>query len=201
MWRWLRQCWLCLVPLMLVGCPPPLEQEHAGSYVGRLAGSDAFVAIVTNGTDVRAYVCDGAGDGQLTVSEWFKGTAHQNEFYLTSLSGATEITAQIEADKASGGFVSGDGTLRMFEATRVDGDASFYLFKNFVGSEFYWAGWIVLPDGDQRGSLLLGTSRTANTSLNLSTGTATLSGAGTVSPGKLTSDNVIQGFGGCFPCP
>ncbi len=201
MWRCLRQIWLGLLPMVLVGCPPPLEKEHAGTYVGRLAGSDAFVAIVTNGRDVRAYVTDGAGDGRLAISEWFEGTIFQNEFSLFSLSGGVQLTADIEADTASGGVVLSGGTLLLFEAVRADGEAGLYLFENSVGSDFYQAGWIVLPGGDQRGSVLVGTSRAANTSLNPSAGTATLPGAGTVTPGKLTPDNVTQVLAGCFPCP
>ena len=169
--------------------------------MGRVADSDALVAFVTNGNDVRAYVCDGSSDDHLTISEWFKGTLAGDGLDLASVSGAARLTAKVEATVAKGRVVRDDGIDLAFEATLDDSDAGFYLFKNFVGDQFYWAGWIVLPTGEQRGSLLLGTNATANATFDLRTITARLPGVGTVRPGKLIAANVTQGFGGCFPCP
>lgn len=172
----------------------------SGSYVGRVANSDAFVVVVTNGTDVRAYICDGAANGQITVSEWFKGTVTGRDVQLTSERGTATLTLELTSGTATGTVRLPNNVTRTFAAPRDDGTGGFYLFKNPRGSDFYWAGWIVLPSGEQRGSVLVGTSVTANTSLNVSTQTATISGVGTVTAGKLTVSRVAQGFQGCYPC-
>lgn len=172
----------------------------SGSYVGRVANSDDFVVVVTNGTDVRAYICDGAASGQVTVSEWFKGTTTGRSAQLTSERGTATLTLDLTSATATGTVRLPNNVTRTFAAPRDDGTGGFYLFKNPRGSDFYWAGWIVLPSGEQRGSVVVGTSVTANTSLNVSTQTATISGIGTVTAGKLTVSRVAQGFHGCYPC-
>lgn len=71
----IRRAGLLALSVLLVSCDdsPAAVQALSGSFVGRLTGSDAFVTVVTNGTDVRAYLCDGTANRELTISEWFRG--------------------------------------------------------------------------------------------------------------------------------
>lgn len=79
--------------------------------------------------------------------------------------------------------------------------AGFYLFKQTTEGVEYRAGWIVLPDQQQRASLVVGgTPRLAHSTLNPATLSATLPQLGTVRPAALTSKNTAKGFGGqTFP--
>lgn len=193
---------LLALVLLPAGCdtaePPPLS----GTFVGRFSESAAAIVIVTNGTDVRAYACDGSDD-RVSVSEWFKGPLAGDAVDLPSVSNAARLAARLTGSAASGTVTLEDGAVLPFEAPREDGDAGFYLFKGDVYGEFYQAGWIVLPDGEQRGSVLVGSQVLPHASLDVPTRTATISGAGTVTAGKLVPSNVEQGFQGCFPvfCP
>lgn len=61
---------LAAVLTVLVGCGGDGGGGQAasapGTYVGRLQGTDAFVAVISNGKEVTGYVCDGR-----RLSMWF----------------------------------------------------------------------------------------------------------------------------------
>lgn len=44
------------------------------SYVGAVEGTEAYLALVTNGREVTGYICDGA-----QLSMWFAETEIRNE--------------------------------------------------------------------------------------------------------------------------
>lgn len=186
---------------VLGSCDGVTERSVSGTYVGRVAGSNAFAVVVTNGTDVRAYVCDGAADGRLTVSEWFKGVTTGRTVASTSESGGARLTAEFAPETASGSVRLADGRVLTFTAAREDGDGpGFYLFKTQRAGEWFWGGWIVLPGGDMRGSTIVHGATTANTTLSVPRLTAQLPTLGVVTPAKLTTTNTVQGFNGCFGC-
>ncbi|MCI0433088.1 MAG: hypothetical protein L0271_05480 [Gemmatimonadetes bacterium] len=176
------------------------QRVIAGSFAGRVAGSSAFIVIVTNGTNVGAYACDGTSTGKLSTSEWFKGTASGASLDLKSLSGAARLTAQLGSSVISGHLQLSDGGRLAFTANRGDGASGFYYFRNTIGGQSYQAGWIVLPTGEQRGSLRVNGRLFAHAALNVASGTATLADAGLVKVGKFTASNVVQFQMGCFPC-
>lgn len=134
------------------------------------------------------------------ISEWFKGTVKGDGLALTSERATTRLIAELTPEAATGQVILESGAMLTFTAARDDGTSGFYLFKNPRQGEFYWGGWIVLPTGEQRGSVRVGTHATANTSLDVSTGTAQIDGIGSVTAGKLTVERVAQGFQGCYPC-
>jgi serine/threonine-protein kinase len=175
------------------------QRVTTGSFVGRVAGSSTFIVIVTNGTNVGAYACDGTSTGQLSTSEWFKGTVSGASLDLMSLSGAARLTAQL-GSSAITGFLHLSGGRLAFTANLGNGVSGFYYFRNTIGSQSYQAGWIVLPTGEQRGSLRVNGRAFAHAALNVASGTATLASAGNVKVGKFTASNVVQFQMGCFPC-
>ncbi len=143
---------LCTAALCLAAAGLSCSQGTtiAGSFVGAAEGSESFVAVITNGEQVMAYVCDGA-----TTAEWFTGTTARDSIDLTS-AGSIGLVAQRGTGDTLDGTISAAGTESSFSATRVD-------LEGMVGGlcrgvlqvdgVTYTGGWIVLPDGQQRGAV------------------------------------------------
>ena len=143
-----------------------------GSWTGKVDGSDAFIAISTfEDRLMLAYVCDSKG-----IAEWFRGNAGKDALELTSAGGA-RLKAKLAKDDASGSVTLSDGRTLNFKAPRSTGDAGLYRAKGNAGGAETVGGWIVLPNGEQRGSLQQsGVTSTAPT-LNTSSPTVNVGGS------------------------
>lgn len=145
---------LCVVILCLAVVPLSCSQgtSVAGSFVGPTEGSESFVAIVTNGDTALGYVCDG-----VATAEWFSGSAARDSIDLTSAGSVGLVAERGTGDTLDGTVTAGDGTESSFSAARVDGDGSEGgLCRGIlqVDGVTYTGGWIVLPDGRQRGAVI-----------------------------------------------
>ena len=68
----------------------------AGSFVGKVEGSDTYVGIVVLETrEVLAYACDGTA-----LSRWFRGQAAEDSFSLAS--GDARLEAKLTTQGANG---------------------------------------------------------------------------------------------------
>lgn len=197
---------ILLLALLLVtlGCGGSASggdiEPVVGSFVGRAADSEAYVAIVTNGSDVRAYICDGTEDGRLTVSEWFKGEISGSNVELDALSGIAHLSARLTPGSVTGSIRIDDGRAFTFAAFPAEGQSGFYLYKAIPGgpaTPLYWAGWIVLPGGGIRGSQVTPLRTSQSVSLNVAAGTGSLPAIGAVTTLKITDSTIRQGFQGC----
>ena len=124
-----------------------------GSFVGPTDGSESFVAIVTDGDKVMAYVCDGQ-----EIAEWFSADGARNTIDLMSANGVGLVAQRGEGDTLDGLVTQGDGSSFSFSATRVDlGTTLGGLCRSeerVINGVTYLGGWIVLPDGRQQGAVL-----------------------------------------------
>jgi hypothetical protein len=119
----------------------------AGSFVGSVEGSDAFIGIVVLQTrEALAYVCDGKG-----LSQWFRGTAGANDFNVDT--DGAELRARMSLDGASGTVRLAGGVAMAFEADPARGKAGLYRATGEGPAEALAGGWIVREDGQQRGSV------------------------------------------------
>lgn len=118
-----------------------------GNFVGRVAGTDAFVAVVTDGETAIGYVCDGQG-----ISEWFEGTVTGDALNLTSPGGA-ELTATLAHTGVKGSFTAAAGETFNFTADAAAAPAGLFRLDDTIAGEPYKGGWIILPNGEQRGTL------------------------------------------------
>ena len=171
----------------------------AGEFVGRVAGTDALIALVTDGTAVRVYACDGTPARQLTIGEWFKGDAVRGSVDLVSLSGVARVVARVTATEVTGTLQLATGPALSFNAAPVTAPAGFWLYKAIHNGELQWAGWIVASDGSVRGSSPTPVRTSVGVTLNVAAGTAQLPSVGAVTPARLTSGLAPRGFQGCFP--
>jgi hypothetical protein len=171
----------------------------SGTFVGRISGTDIFITVVTNGTDVRAYVCDGEPASEVTVAEWFKGISTDNSLDLLSASGAARLEATFRPDAVMGSLELPARAPIEFTASVAGAISGLYAYKNIHSGEQYQAGWIVLPSGELRGSLTDPTRTSIGVTLNVTTGTAQLPGIGTVTTGRVTSSNLTGFQSGGWP--
>jgi hypothetical protein len=144
------------------------QEQPEQHYVGLIDGTDAYVALVAQGGTLTAYICDGA---DLVV--WFGGSAGGSSLEGTSPGGDT-ITATVSGPSAMGSATIA-GTTYAFTAELAVAPAGLWeLVDGPVDdlSNFLHGGWIVLPDGSQRGALLRSGVVSTATAVDTSTGTS-----------------------------
>lgn len=124
-----------------------------GTYVGKLDGSDALVAVTVAGNDVVAYACGGA----LTISvhtRWYSGTLDGDSVELTSDDGASGII-KFSGKTVSGNLVQPDGqVLTLFDTALRGSDTASALFS--VVDEGCRTGVIVKEDSPGAGAFVQG---------------------------------------------
>ena len=116
-------------------------------YAGRVKGGvHASVAISIHGTQAIAYACNGS-----VVEAWLKGTAIDGQLVLTGKNGA-RLNAGYDSRRAFGD-VYADGIHYSFSVYTVQKPSGLYRATADVRGATIKAGWIVLPDGTQVGSV------------------------------------------------
>ncbi|HET9972902.1 MAG TPA: hypothetical protein VFQ68_32030 [Streptosporangiaceae bacterium] len=147
------------------------------TYAGKSNSGGATIAIVVYNGQVIAYVCNGS-----TIDAWFSGPASSDgKVTLTGKDNAT-LTAAYGVGEMTGD-VTAHGTDFDFGVDTVSKSSGAGLYRTTakVGGDTVKAGWIVLDDGTQIGSLEPdSTSATPSAvsapRLNLATRTATYRG-------------------------
>jgi hypothetical protein len=120
-----------------------------GTLVGKVTGSHAYVAVVSDGSRVAGYVCDGD-----RLSRWLSASdVRDGAVTLRDRGGRVLGAVRVAADRATG-FVELDGRKLAFAATPARGEAGLYRQATGQAGEpgFRETGWIVLADGSVRGS-------------------------------------------------
>jgi hypothetical protein len=150
-------------------------------YVAQVNGGGAAVAISVHKGKAVAYICNGHA-----VAAWYRGTAAHGKLNLTGKNGA-RLSVDYRSGRATGS-VTADGIQYSFSASPVHGvlptghrKPGLYEATATVHGVKIKAGWIVLPDGSQVGSVeYFSDSAIPPTAqaplLNLATGTAQYDG-------------------------
>ena len=121
-------------------------------YVAQVNGGGAAVAISVHSGHAVAYICNGHG-----VAAWYRGTAAAGRLHLTGKNGA-RLDVEYRTGKATGAIMA-DGTKYTFSAPAVGGvrpghrRPGLYEATAVVDGVSVKAGWVVLPDGGQVGSV------------------------------------------------
>lgn len=120
------------------------EDPEPVTYVGNVDGGGASVAIIVDGEEATAYVCDG-----YAVEAWLTGTARNGELVLSAENG--ELLGSYN-DESATGEITAAGLDRTFTVGQVDPPDGLYQFADtVVGGAEVEGTWIVLPDGTQVG--------------------------------------------------
>jgi hypothetical protein len=115
-------------------------------YAGEVQGGGASVAISIHGGQAIAYVCNGS-----VIESWFKGTAVGGVLLMTGKNHA-HLSAIYDFGKATGDVLA-HGKDYKFAVSVVHKPSGLYQAIAVVRGATIKAGWIVLPDGRQVGSV------------------------------------------------
>ena len=137
-----------LAALVACGDQAPDAAVRPGTFVGQLRESDAYIALVSDGEQLGGFASDGK-----RISLWLKGDVDEGQSRLVSRRGQTVGQVRFSGDEADGHVVIG-GRRHAFGARVATGQAGLYrTVKGEPGESGYEeTGWIVLPDGSERGA-------------------------------------------------
>jgi hypothetical protein len=159
----MRMLWMGVMTVGLVACggadsADSADQADGGdgaageaappAFVGELEGTDAYVAVVADGDDVEVYACDGESELAVRLLDTVDDPA---SFVLTNDAGASAAVELVDG-VYEGELTLADGSTHAFTTEEAEGDAG--LFHAVDAPEGVSAGWVVLNDGRQRGSIL-----------------------------------------------
>ena len=129
---------------------PTRTTPTRADFTGRVGGGGGSVAVAVHGDKAIAYVCNGS-----TVEGWMRGKVDGDKLVLTGKN-QTHLTASYHAGKVTGD-VEAHGTDYSFSVSTVSKSSSkssgLYQATAEVQGKTIKAGWIVLGDGTQIGSL------------------------------------------------
>jgi transposase len=110
------------------GRAPQTAQAVDGSFVGKVSGTKAFVAVVAAPTEgernehpVQVYVADGN-----RTSEWFLGSISDNQFIAKSEGGDAEAEGKLSGKSVKGTVELPNGKTVRYKASRPAGAAGLY---------------------------------------------------------------------------
>ena len=150
---------------------PTRTTPTKATYTARVGGGGGSVAVAVHGSKAIAYVCNGS-----TVEGWMRGTVKGTKLVLTGKNNA-HLTATYHAGKVTGD-VKAHGTDYSFSAPTASKSSGLYEATVSVQGKTIKAGWIVLDDGTQLGSLEINADSAENAvtapKLDLATMTARL---------------------------
>jgi hypothetical protein len=118
---------------------------HA-NYVGEVQGNLGSVALVVHDTFAIAYFCNGK-----TQEAWLRGTPQNGKLSMTGKNRAS-LTANYALGHARGTVIV-DGISHVFSIIAVHKPSGLYQSIETVRGATVKAGWIVLANGTQVGSL------------------------------------------------
>jgi serine/threonine-protein kinase len=125
---------------------PTRTTPTKATYTARVGGGGGSVAVAVHGSKAIAYVCNGS-----SVEGWMRGTVKGTKLVLTGKNNA-HLTATYHAGKVTGD-VKAHGTDYSFSAPTASKSSGLYEATVSVQGKTIKAGWIVLGDGTQIGSL------------------------------------------------
>jgi hypothetical protein len=125
---------------------PTRTTPTKATYTARVGGGGGSVAVAVHGSKAIAYVCNGS-----SVEGWMRGTVKGTKLVLTGKNNA-HLTASYHAGKVTGD-IKAHGTDYSFSAPTANKSSGLYEATVSVQGKTIKAGWIVLNDGTQIGSL------------------------------------------------
>ena len=129
---------------------PTRTTPTRADFTGRDGGGGGSVAVAVHGDKAIAYVCNGS-----TVEGWMRGKVNGDKLVLTGKN-QTHLTASYHAGKVTGD-VEAHGIDYSFSVSTVSKSSSkssgLYQATAVVQGKTIKAGWIVLADGTQLGSV------------------------------------------------
>ena len=126
----------------------------ARTYLGAVPGTSALIAIVTQGTRVRGYLCDGTPGRAVTLADWFTGPVRGDTLDAVSAQHHVRLAARLGGHAVTGTITLPGGRVLPFAAALASGGdrAGLYEATGRLRGLAYHSGGVVLPDGSMRGA-------------------------------------------------
>ena len=123
-----------------------------GAKVGRVAGTQAYVALAFDGRRLRAYVCDGADGRPPAIAQWFRGRWDGRSAIVLAVGGVELRIDRVHPDGRITGRLRGFGGSHAFTARPAAGPAG--LYDGGDARRGLRVTWIVLADRSVRGAMV-----------------------------------------------
>jgi hypothetical protein len=142
---------------IVLSAGPEADKASASTYVGRVQGSNAYIAVLKDGRKIGGYVCDNGSVSRWIEYSWLRdGRAP----LIAGTTGERLGSVRI-AGRSATGTVKVGGRKRRFRARRVrERDAGLHFAIGKQTNRLLVAGWILHPDGTQRGAVARVNTRT-----------------------------------------
>ncbi len=127
------------------------RQATPAAYVGQVGDSALFLALARRGDSMIGFATDGR-----RIAKWFQGPL-ADPVELMAADGDV-LTASLGSNAATGTFTIG-GRAHRFTLRPAVGSAGLYRAEGAAVGATQLTGWIVLPDGRQKGVTLVGRAR------------------------------------------
>jgi hypothetical protein len=121
------------------------QEQRPMTFVGRVRGGSATVAVVVDGSEATAYFCDG-----VAIESWLGGKAFDGRLELDGDNGSMDARFN---DRRTRGSLRVEGSSFGFTLRQVDPPEGLYRFADTIDGAEVKGGWIVLPSGEQVGLL------------------------------------------------
>ena len=140
------------------------------SYAGKVPGTNAYIGLASQGGVVEAYICDSD-----KIAVWLKGKATGSSFTASNAANDVVFKATRKGTALVGSVTLGGKTI-LINTAKVSYPDGLWKAVDVVGKNFVKAGWVLLPDGTQRGAKTIVTVVGAVEPLSSSTGEPNIGG-------------------------
>ncbi|HLK76657.1 MAG TPA: hypothetical protein VKU77_23825 [Streptosporangiaceae bacterium] len=147
-------------PTLVAGPATPLVMggqalvTGARTYLGAVPGTRALIAIVTQGTSARGYLCDGVPGRAVTLADWFTGPVRGGILDAVSSQHHVQLAARLSRQAVTGTIMLPGSRVLPFTAALAQsgGQAGLYEATGRLRGLAYHSGGVVMPDGSMRGA-------------------------------------------------
>jgi len=146
--RWIGA--LVLAAGIVLGAGLDSHDARASTFVGRVQGSDAYIAVLKDGRKIGGYVCNNG-----SVSRWIEYSWLRDGIAPLRAGTTGERLGRVRiGNRRATGTIEVGGRKRRFRARRVrERDAGLHFAIGKQTNRLLVGGWILLPDGTQRGAV------------------------------------------------
>jgi hypothetical protein len=141
-----------LATLSLTACGQKTERapatEPLQTFVGKVDGSSSYIGLITDGKRLSGFVTDGGENAKWFATAELDG---DGKAPLVQRDGYALGEATVSDETASGEVLVGLAS-HSFDASLATGESGLFTAAERNGESSYEAGWVLLPDGSERGT-------------------------------------------------
>ena len=140
---------LLVIPIVLIavlGAGSAVAKPSRTTAVGKVQGTEAYLAVTYDGVKLRAYACNGSARRLPTISTWFEAE-WDGRSAITVISDGVKLEIERVDDD---GRIEGELDGHRFVLEPATGPAGLYQRTSGTTTDT----WVVLASGDIRGAMV-----------------------------------------------